>query len=407
MGKQIVAFPAIEARIGDWQYYVTTMRMCELAEKISYAHELYRPSTLDEIIQRDLTDRGHEISDYILRQKERFFSAMVIAVADGDPKFQKINVIDPSVSYAEINDLGLLTFDGTQRYFALDGQHRLSGIREALKLREGLKDDRVTVIFVPHKQTTRQGRERTRRLFTTLNRYAKAISKKDAIVMDEDDAVAVVTRQLVQTHPLFGGKRLSVKNGKAIAPTDRVSFTNIITVYDVNEIVLGTGWAISKSFKQRARSVAEIEKMYATVKAYWDSLSDSLPEIKKIIEEPYVIDASLRSRSGGHLAFRPVGLTIIAKAYSACFNNPVAVSKFFKRLAKVDWRLDKYPWKGTVWHFGLNKIDYKKENETIAVRVLAYMLGGNLGENGVEKLLADYRAINKENSTVSLPEQIL
>ncbi len=406
MSTEIVAFPALEAKIGDWTYYVTTMKMGELVEKISYAHKLYQPTTLDEIIQRDLTSRGAEISDYLVRQKERFFSAMVIAVADGDPKFQRIDVIDPIVKYAKIDGLGLLTFDGTQRYFALDGQHRLSGIKEALVKKESLKNEQVTVIFVPHKHATRTERGRTRRLFTTLNRYAKAISKKDAIVMDEDDAVAIVTRQLVQSYSLFKDKRLSIKNGKGIPPTDHTAFTNIITVYDVNEIVLKTQWHIDKSFKQQARPIGETEKMYSRVTEYWKSLSDSLPEVKKLHEDNYLIDNNLRSRAGGHLAFRPVGLTLIARAYSLCFKEKEIIAKFFTRLPKVNWSIVAYPWRGTVWHSGLNKIDYKKENELIAARVLAYMLGMSLESGEVEKLLTDYRATNKEDSTVSLPAKI-
>ena len=50
--------------------------------------------------------------------------------------------------------------------------------------------------------------ERTRRLFTTLNRYAKPVKKSEIIALDEDDIIAIITRELVEKYPLFREKFL-------------------------------------------------------------------------------------------------------------------------------------------------------------------------------------------------------
>ena len=50
--------------------------------------------------------------------------------------------------------------------------------------------DEVSVIFVAHEATS-QGLERTRRLFTTLNKTDRPVSKGDIIALDEDDVVAI------------------------------------------------------------------------------------------------------------------------------------------------------------------------------------------------------------------------
>src|SRR5665213_4153636 len=118
MPKERVAYPAVRGQMGDWTDYVTAMSMEELSSRVKFAHQLYEASKLDSIIQRDLTNRGNEISAYLLRQPQRFFGAMIIAVADGEPQFNSVKIIDPKVPHANISNLGLLTFDGTQKYFA-------------------------------------------------------------------------------------------------------------------------------------------------------------------------------------------------------------------------------------------------------------------------------------------------
>lgn len=50
--------------------------------------------------------------------------------------------------------------------------------------------------------------QRSRRLFSTLNRYAKPVSMRDIIALDEDDVVAIASRDLIDTHPLFARDRL-------------------------------------------------------------------------------------------------------------------------------------------------------------------------------------------------------
>ena len=106
---------------------------------------------------------------------------------------------------------GVLRLDGTQTLFAIDGQHRVEGIKQALEDNSELGREEVSVIFVAHRNDS-DGMERTRRLFTTLNRYAKPVSKSEIVALDEDDIVAITTRELVEKHPLFQRENLTGKN---------------------------------------------------------------------------------------------------------------------------------------------------------------------------------------------------
>jgi hypothetical protein len=45
-----------------------------------------------------------------------------------------------------------------------------------------------------HVDVERKGLQGTRRLFTTLNRYAKHVHKTEILALDEADAMAILTR---------------------------------------------------------------------------------------------------------------------------------------------------------------------------------------------------------------------
>jgi DNA sulfur modification protein DndB len=202
--------PALRAIIGTWAYYAASLRFADVASRIKFASEVHgRDRQLNELIQRSLEKSASDIATYLRRQKEeRFLNALVVGVYEGDPKWFNATIneterLDASrIPAYGLHALGLLVFDGRERLFALDGQHRVEGIRQALHGDSSLNDEQILVLFVGH-QNTAAGLRRTRRLFTTLNRYAKPVSKSDLIALDEDDAVAIVTRTLVMTHALF------------------------------------------------------------------------------------------------------------------------------------------------------------------------------------------------------------
>ena len=60
------------------------------------------------------------------------------------------------------------------------------------------KED-ICVLLVTH-HDTEEGRERTQRLFTNINRNAKATTKAENIALDVDDAFALLTRRLLDNH---------------------------------------------------------------------------------------------------------------------------------------------------------------------------------------------------------------
>src|SRR6185312_5749919 len=128
--------PALRAVIGTWAYYAASLRFQDVAARVKFASEVHGTDLqLNQLIQRSLEARAADIATYLLRQKkERFLNALVVGVYEGDPRWFDATInaterIDVSqVPSYGLHALGLLVFDGRERLFALDGQHRVEGI---------------------------------------------------------------------------------------------------------------------------------------------------------------------------------------------------------------------------------------------------------------------------------------
>ena len=204
--------------MGTWDYYIIKMKMEDLVKEVDFASRLYDSKTLDEAIQRTLNEGRvkSEIVNYLARRVDRFFSSLVVAALGGNPTFTPVRITDDErfavLKAGNVDEaFGVLTFDGGQRYYALDGQHRLKSIKTLIEggsddvppLPPGFLEEEVSVIILVRDQADDEEFLRSyRRLFSSLNRYAKPTDQDTNIIMDEDDWVAILTLDL----PRFGGQ---------------------------------------------------------------------------------------------------------------------------------------------------------------------------------------------------------
>ena len=243
--------PALFGQMGDWTYFSTIMQLSEVAKRVSFANEVNQireGHQLSDLIQRALMDgRAAEIARYLEQTEDRFFSSIVVAVYGGDPQWLEFGIeksvgekkIGPVADWAK-SAFGFLHLTGSESLFALDGQHRLSGIREAVKATPSLASERVSVLFVGHK-TDDVGRARSRKLFATLNKTAVAINKSEIIALDESDLYAIITRRLVETHPYFSNGQIYAQYNTANLSRDDLShFMTIIKLYDCVAYIIGS-----------------------------------------------------------------------------------------------------------------------------------------------------------------------
>ena len=402
--------PALRAHMGDWIYYVTFMRMDQIADKIHIAENIHSSNVLKDMIQRQITNRSGQISNYLLKQPQRFFNSLIVGVYGGSPDWYELKIganrhLDAPELPSDLEGvLGILCLDGTQTFFAIDGQHRVEGIKQALKKDSKLEREEVSVIFVAH-QNDSVGLERTRRLFTTLNRYAKPVSKSEIVALDEDDIVAITTRELVEKHPLFQEK-ISLSKTKAVSVNDNRSFTTIITLYDVLEILFKKtkGWT---EFKRHRPEDIDIAEFYANSVQFWNTLIEFFPPLEKIVasKPEENIAGYFRNRDGGHLLFRPVGLLIIAQVVRLAKDSGMPEKVVIKRISEVSMELTNEPWAGLLWDKTNKRMISGTTPQKVAKQLLFYIIGGNLSDikTSFEAVRREYAGIlNKKESEVKL-----
>ena len=419
-GAGQLILPALRARMGQSWYYISAMRMSDIAERISVAEEIHTSQSLRDLLQRTLSgDRTKKITDYLVEQDQRFFNSLVVGTYGGDPKWHEVSIRGtPSTIETELPGhlegvLGILVLDGNEKLFAIDGQHRVAGIREALKRNEALEKEEVSVILVAgvtqeHRQDDAEGFERTRRLFTTLNRYAKPVSKRDNIALDEDDSVAIVTRLLLEDHALFSEKT-SIGQGNNIVPSDQRSFTTIGTLYDSLDKYLQEGATASwNKFKRFRPSEDKLEELRQKGSLFWDIYCEHFPELMAMAESQPNENVALKFRhhDGGHLLFRPLGLLISVRVVRALMDSrSISMETAIRSIAQVPMALDDELWNGLLWDSTNKRILATSEGKSAAWKLMFYAAGGDLAylritSSSLTKELAGL--LNKEVGDVRL-----
>lgn len=388
--------PAIRANMGIWIYYVAVMTFADINERVKKVDkELHKSKTLSDMIQRSITDNYLSIKDYILSQEERFFNALVLAVYEGDPQWIEVEL---NYKDEEFFNLGFLEFTGKERIFPVDGQHRVEGIRSALKENPELGDEKVPVIFIGHRNTA-EGMEKTRRLFSTLNRYAKPVQMNDIIALDEDDIAAIVTRYLVENLELFSGNRIIFTKQKQISDKNKVAFTSVITLYQCNYEFLKYFLSIrgkkqiQKYIKTRP-SDADIEAFRNLCVDFWNDFSSSIDTIKEYLQLTDEQAArKWRNSEGGSLLFRPIGLLpfIMAAIEIKKRKSNTSFKEIFTDLNKVNTILNQKPWKQVLWS------EYEKKmlgsDNQLVKNILMYLVDKDiLNEKESAKMKRAYAA---------------
>lgn len=102
--------PVIRGKIGSWNYYIGTMTFEQISDKVTASiNELYSASCLDELLQRQLTSNYDSIKNYLLKEQDRFFNAIILAIFDGDPQWLEVEFKGAEQNYTNV---GFLQFAG-------------------------------------------------------------------------------------------------------------------------------------------------------------------------------------------------------------------------------------------------------------------------------------------------------
>ncbi len=351
--------PAFKASVGDWDYFICIMKYAEVARQVGFAYELGGNSDLNTMIQRGLGDRTDSIKRYLLDSEHRFLGALIIAAWGGAPTYIDVSMDDPDGMLSGIDrQFGVLTFDGTQQYFALDGQHRLKAIKEAIKNKPELGKEDICVIMVSHFDSD-EGKIRTRRLFTNINRNAKATTGAENIVLDEDDGAAILTRRLLTEHPFLsmeGVVKVFTRQGDEgelklaagnVAQGDKKALTTIANLYDV---VRTLSFDLDPSMRRpQARPSDDVlEASYEVISTRLDELLAAAGDVRTPLAggaNAKDIRAQKGKEADGSPFMRPVIQKTVARVVAEiAAQGALEWPEIMKRIGALNWRIGDAPW---------------------------------------------------------------
>ena len=420
IGLQIL-LPALRGNFGDWVYYSAIMPLSEVTKRIGFAHEIHNNERLGELIQRQLQDSGtgrfnraKNIAQYLNTNNERFFNSIVVGVYGGEPKWHPFN-IQPRSDFdlekidflSESERVGFLELKGTEKMFALDGQHRVAGIKKALESCSRENEDLLTVIFVPH-QNSLEGIQRTRRLFVDLNKHTIPVGMKDIIILDEVNLPAILARRLVDEHKWFSKGQVDIERFTDAISRDSHSLFTIATLFKVIKILLPNALASNQEELLELKDATtirlsdeRIEHYYHRICRYFEGLSEINLEIKKFLEQgpQSGIAKNARTPESRNVLFRPIGQIVFAKAIDyLAKKEDLEFALEYAGSFPTDMSLP--PYVNVIWDPNQNKMITK--GSSLVTKLLKYMCGD---VSKADKLLNDYRLALRDE-TVDLPEII-
>ena len=408
--------PALRGVMGSWTYYSALVDLQELADRVEFADEIQTHKGLSDMIQRGMDlKRPPDIADYLLTQTERLFNSLVIATHGGSPNWfplSDVSTEDHEQQLAElaeehVESVGFLTFTGEETLFAVDGQHRLAGIKEAVR-RDPKREwfDEIPVIFVGHKLDD-QGLIRTRRLFTTLNKNARPVTKRDTIALDEDDVMAISVRRLIEKQPdIFGGRRIALVAENNLPSGDETSLTTIGNLYDVLGILFSkaaTELRRPKKTLQKTRPTdAQLDAYFQLALDFFGAMRSSFEELDAFFAADDTREAVKRYRAdGGSILFRPVGLDLFTTIVAQLTQEGGDVADAVRLASDLPRALNVVPYRNLVWDPHSRTIN--RFSKPTARELLLYMLGRSSMD--ADELLVKYR---KEvgKPAVALPPRV-
>ena len=415
---------AMKARLGDTDYYILSMKAKELADKITIPKDVegWSDLSVEELYQRDITYSRvrTQIAPYLANDKSRFFGAVIVTALnfgeDEGVSFEPLSEMTTrglTGSYrAGAAKMGFLTFGGGEVLVPLDGQHRLKAIQFAVSGRDqnhqeipGLKPnselarDDITVILVAFE------REKARKIFTKVNRYAKATTAGQNIVTEDDDIVAVLAREIANKR--IGG-RLAKFSSNTLRPKDR-HFTTLGIVYNCNEDI------IVRNFEKPEKTELPVpaKQLLWRTKVFevWDAVLEGIDVFADAMADKTEDgDDGRRAIRKENLLGKPVVQECVVHAFVRLTGAPtkMSVEEACARLNALPWSITEENlkvWRHVLWSGGARDGKIITKNRRLTTSLIVHLAGGRLPDELQTELEEGYRKLfpEEERAKVELP----
>ena len=389
-------YSCIKGKFGPWEYYHITMPAADVATKLMIPKDMpgWEDLSLEEKFQRKLNKNrvNNQIVKYLTENKWRFFGSLLVTVKNHQKmEFSEVKGfvskdLGPLYKNASEN-MGFLHLDGKEMLIPIDGQHRYAAIKTAIsgktiddkdlkdfKQNSSVEKDDVSLILIRH-------RCETRNIFNKVNRYAKPTTKGDNLITDDDDVVAIISREMCDYDQMLKGRLVSIE-GTTLGPKSE-EFTTLSTLYDNNMDILKAhdhdinvseypGDKEKEFFKDEILKVYKV--LFKKVELWKDALDNQNEEgddIRRELREQYTI-------------LKPFGQRALVKAYlfmklkyrkkdGSSFSDNDICSCF----NKINWKLENEEWRGVMTKSG-DRIESGKDNLQLASKLICHLAGAKI-----------------------------
>lgn len=406
INKGQMALACLRGVVGDWVYYSSLMSAKQIAEWVVPVKAIREAKALDDLLQRSLNDgRKEAISKYLRTDESRFFNSIIVGVFDGMPDWLEFDISKAGAYINQKSDLktakesvGLLVFNGDEKMFAIDGQHRVAGIKIACDDDSTgvLSDDQFSVIFIAHVDDE-GGKKRTRKLFSDINKNAKPVAGGDKIKIDEQDLNAIVSRRIYADYSYFqGGELIDLTENSNLNRGDITHFTNLLGIYTVNRILSKSLFRIQTgSHPWDEINVIKFKKVAVD---FYDYMILNIPDYRAYFVEKTLTLENVRN-GNRNLLFRPIGLFLIARLY-AYYKEKNELHTLKECIQSFSFTMPDSIYNRVLWRNGI----LLPKNQVLAFDLTLYVFGDRKQEKDAD-LLIRYRKI-VDDTQASLPDKI-
>ena len=400
---------AMKARLGDTDYYILSMKAQELVKSVTIPREMagWEDLSIEERYQRDLNYNRvkNQIAPYFANDDTRFFGAVIVTAENfgEEVSFEPLSEIAkrglPRLYTSAASAIGFLTFHGGEVLIPLDGQHRLKAIEFAISGKDErgrdiaaiptpcteLANEDITVILVPYNL------RRARQIFTKVNRYAKPTTTGQRLVTDDDDILAVLSREVA--NDLLDARLVKFTNN-TLTKQD-IYFTTLAIIYNCNEHIVSGNFPSGRLDKTKLPS-AEAQTLYRNkVRATWETLVEKIDVFADALSDTSAEgDDNRREIRENNLLGKPVAQECLVRVFTRLTNHPtnLTADEACGRLNELPWAVTQENiavWDRVLWTGGTDgRIVTNRRN--LATDLIAYLAGEKMAQTKREELLHDY-----------------
>ncbi len=217
-------------------------------------------------------------------------------------------------------------------------------------------------------------------------------------------AVFIHTANLTQ---VFALRRGIFSHSPRTDIKDNSSFTTIITLYDVLDILFREGGNKWNEYKRQRPNDDEITRFYNDSVRFWNTMAKQFTSLGRISssQPSENVAGDHRHRKGGSLLFRPIGLLIVANVVRKAKETGLSENEAIKRISTVSMEISDRPWVGLLWDRVNQRMINERSHQKVARNLLYYIIGGNLADmnTSYEKLLQEYAGVlNRDESELTM-----